>query len=173
MNPLLVALLLACDPHASNAAECGAHHAEGACDHPASAQASGTPSNAEVFARGEKQKNLKPVALETLLASPAKFDGKMVAISGTVRKACTKMGCWMELAMAKTGPGVRVTFKDSAFFVPLDSAGKNASVEGTVKLTELSAARAQHYASEGAQVAKSSDGKYREVHLAASAVELR
>lgn len=79
----------------------------------------------------------------------------------------------MELAPTDKGPGVRVTFKDYGFFVPLDSAGSTAKVEGTVKVAELSPERARHYEAEGAKVAKGKDGKYREVQLVALGVELR
>ena len=58
-----------------------------------------------------------------------------------MRKACEKKGCWMELAADAKGPGVRVTFKDYGFFVPLDSAGRTAKVEGVVKVAELSESR--------------------------------
>ncbi|HLM46267.1 MAG TPA: DUF4920 domain-containing protein, partial [Myxococcaceae bacterium] len=91
------------------------------------------------------------------------------------RKACEKKGCWMELATAADAkdPGVRVTFKDYGFFVPLDSAGSQARVEGVVQVAELSESRAKHYEGEGAIVPRGSDGKPREVQLVASGVELR
>ncbi len=126
-----------------------------------------------MLTRGDKLKGLKAVTLETLLASPAEYDGKTVAVTAKVRRACERKGCWMELAAAENAPGVRVTFKDYGFFVPLDSAGSTAKVEGTVKVAELSAERAKHYESEGAKVAKDKDGKYREVQLVASGLELR
>jgi hypothetical protein len=82
-------------------------------------------------------------------------------------------GCWMELAASEKGAGVRVTFKDYAFFVPVDSAGSSARVEGVVKVAELSEERAKHYESEGAIVPRGKDGKPREVQLVAYGVELR
>jgi hypothetical protein len=68
---------------------------------------------------------------------------------------------------------VRVTFKDYGFFVPVDSAGASARVEGVVQVKELSEATAKHYESEGAIVPRGSDGKPREVQLVATGVELR
>jgi hypothetical protein len=126
-----------------------------------------------VLTRGEKLKGLEPVAFKKLLASPKDYDGKTVALEAKVRQACTKKGCWMELADDDKGPGVRVTFKDYGFFVPLDSAGSTAKVEGTVKVAELSAEQAKHYEAEGAKVALDKDGKFREVQLVAVGVELR
>lgn len=126
-----------------------------------------------VLVRGEKLKGATSVEMKKLLESPSEFDGKTVMVEAKVRKACEKKGCWMELAGEEKGPGVRVTFKDYGFFVPLDSAGSTAKVEGVVKLAELSEQKAKHYEGEGASVPKGKDGKYREVQLVATGVELR
>jgi hypothetical protein len=76
----------------------------------------------------------------------------------------------MELAPAGGGPGVRVTFKDHGFFVPTDSAGSKARVQGTVRVAQLSAAEAEHLRSEGGSMAPAAQ---REVQLIATGVELR
>ncbi len=131
------------------------------------------PETSDVLQRGEKLKGLPPVTLAKVLEAPSDFDGKTVAVEAKVRKACTAKGCWMELSASDKGPGVRVTFKDYGFFVPLDSAGRTAKVEGTVKVATLSPEKAKHYEAEGAQVAKDKDGTYREVQLVATGVELR
>lgn len=131
-------------------------------------------SSEPALVRGEKLTGANAVEVSKLLASPSDFEGKTVTVEAKVRKACEKKGCWMELAGTDAkGPGVRVTFKDYGFFVPLDSAGSTVKVEGVVKVSELSDARAKHYESEGATVAKGKDGKYREVQLVASGLELR
>ena len=150
--------------------------AQGAeCHHPASDPSAPATSNEAVILKGEKLKGLPKAELTAMLKAPADFDGKSVAVEATVRKACQKKGCWMELAPAAAakGPGVRVTFKDYGFFVPLDSAGRKAKVEGVVKVAELSEEMAKHYEAEGAQVPRGKDGKPREVQLVASGVELR
>ena len=127
-----------------------------------------------VLTRGEKLKGLPKTELVKLLESPADFDGKAVLVEAKVRRACQSRGCWMELAPATgKGPGVRVTFKDYGFFVPLDSAGRTAKVEGQVKVADLSEETAKHYESEGAVVPRGKDGKPREVQLVAVGVELR
>ncbi len=126
--------------------------------------------------RGDKLKGLPKVELAALLKDPAASEGKEVALEGTVRKACEKKGCWMELAPGDAkakGPGVRVTFKDYGFFVPLDSAGSKVKIEGVVSVKELSDERVKHYEGEGATVARGKDGKAREVQLVASGLELR
>ncbi len=127
------------------------------------------------LARGDKLSGAPVVGLARLLEDPAAHQGQVRTVEGTVRQACTSKGCWMELATSADGkgPGVRVTFKDYAFFVPTDSAGLQARVEGVVSLADLPEAQAKHYESEGAKIARGADGKAREVQLVASAVELR
>jgi hypothetical protein len=142
------------------------------CDHPAAEQghASAKVGPRGVTIRGERIDKAANVRLADLLRSPQSQNGKAIVVEGKVRRACTRMGCWMELAETDRGPGVRVTFKDYGFFVPLDSAGAMAKVAGTVKFVELSEAAAAHYKSEGGRVAK---GTQREVQLVATGVELR
>jgi 3-oxoacyl-(acyl-carrier-protein) synthase len=65
---------------------------------------------------------------------------------------------------------MRVTFKDYGFFVPTDSAGAKARVQGRLQISQLSAEQAQHLRSEGGSMAA---GAQREVRLVATGVELR
>lgn len=150
-------------------------HEEGdVCHHPETAEAAPAPADKNgVVLRGEKLKGAPAVTLSALLKSPEAHDGKTVTVEGRVRKACQRKGCWMELAESEKGAGVRVTFKDYGFFVPLDSAGRRAKVEGQVKVAALSEETARHYESEGAIVPRGADGKPREVQLVAAGVELR
>jgi hypothetical protein len=194
MNALVLALALAGTPASSGSkaaptttkapapakTEAACKHGAGEahktdCGHDEHAPAAPATSDEAVLLRGEKIKGTNKVELTKLLASPADVDGKEVYVEGTVRKACSRKGCWMELAAPgdAKGPGVRVTFKDYGFFVPLDSAGRTAKVEGTVKVAALSDELAKHYESEGATVPKGKDGKPREVQLVATGVELR
>ncbi len=152
MNALLIALVLVAAP-APSAPEAKASE--------------------PTLVRGEKLKGLPKVELAALLKDPAASEGKAVALEGKVRKACEKKGCWMEIAAEDKGPGVRVTFKDYGFFVPLDAAGSTVKIEGVVAVKELSEERVKHYEGEGATVARGKDGKAREVQLVASGLELR
>lgn len=146
------------------------------CPHPHDAAAEAKPAATPAgwtLTRGEPLKGAPAVTLAELLSKPQAHDGQTVRVEGQVRRACTKKGCWMELASSDKGAGVRVTFKDYGFFVPLDSAGASARVEGVVKVMELSDGMARHYEAEGAIVPRGEDGKPREVQLVASGVELR
>lgn len=156
-----------CDPAKTKAGDTECHH-------PAGDPGAAKTSDEAVLLRGEKLKGLPKTELASLLKTPSDFDGKPVFVEAKVRKACERKGCWMELAPAAgKGPGVRVTFKDYGFFVPLDSAGRTAKVEGVVKVADLSEETAKHYESEGAVVPRGKDGKPREVQLVATGVELR
>lgn len=114
-------------------------------------------------------------ALQTVLESPAAFNGRTVVVTGRVQKACSRRGCWMELAAsAEEGAArCRVTFKDYGFFVPLDAAGSEARVHGEVKVRTIPKDEVDHLESEGAHFAsKNPDGTAQEVHLVAAGVEL-
>jgi len=151
-----------------------AHDSAPAKPAPAAPAATASKEKGAVIARGEKLKGLQAVKLAELVAAPDKYVAKSVRVEGTVRKACTKAGCWMELAesAAPGAAGVRVIMKDHGFFVPTDSAGSKATVEGTVAVETLDEGEAQHFVSEGGSVSKDKDGKAREVHLTAVGVEL-
>jgi hypothetical protein len=114
-----------------------------------------------------------PITVTALLAHPD--TAATVTVEGSVRKACTRKGCWMELAESpKEGtPGCRVTFKNYGFFVPTDSAGAKARVQGVVEVETLPASSVRHYEEEGAVFAgKQPDGTAKEVRLVATGVEL-
>jgi hypothetical protein len=113
--------------------------------------------------------------LDTVLKYPGKFADAPVAVNGHVRRACSKKGCWMELATSKDpgAPACRVTFKDYGFFVPTDSAGTAARLEGTVILRRVEKKLVEHLEAEGATFAsKADDGTADEVRIVATGVEL-
>ncbi|HEY0711048.1 MAG TPA: DUF4920 domain-containing protein [Polyangia bacterium] len=116
----------------------------------------------------------EPVPIGDVLAKPEAFTNRTVTVEGHVRKACTRKGCWMELGgRDQNTPGARITFKDYGFFVPTDSAGAEARVQGNVQLDTLSAAAVRHYEEEGAVFpSKKPDGTAPEVRLVASGVEM-
>ena len=139
----------------------------------------------EKLANAEPSKNTKlygtalgsaqKAELGTVLKKPDEYANKNVIVEGEVRRACTRKGCWMEIAESvdKAALGARVTFKDYGFFVPTDSAGAHAKLEGTLNVETLNAANVEHLESEGAKFAsKNPDGTAREVQFVATGVEL-
>ncbi|HLV66596.1 MAG TPA: DUF4920 domain-containing protein [Polyangiaceae bacterium] len=137
-----------------------------------------TPEPAErpgVQAFGAKLGASPAQPLSEILTRPDAYAGKAVTVEGRVLRACSRKGCWMELAPAEAGegPGCRVTFKDYGFFVPTDSAGAKARVEANVEVTKVEPAMVSHLEQEGARfAAKSPDGSAKEVRLVATGVEL-
>lgn len=84
-----------------------------------------------------------PIAeLKTLMGEQKELKIKLEA---PIDAVCQKKGCWMDLKTAEGEP-MRVTFKDYAFFVPKDAAGKTAIVDGVAKIEETSVADLQEYA---------------------------
>lgn len=124
---------------------------------------------------GAKLSGRRSTSLADVLAHPEQFANQAVVIEGHVKRACSRKGCWMEVATSRDekAPSCRVTFEDYAFFVPTDSAGKSARVEGKVVVTEVKATHVEHLESEGGTFrAKNADGSATEVQLLASGVEL-
>lgn len=124
---------------------------------------------------GDRIRSSETIKLASMLERPADYRGRAVTVEGAVRRACTKRGCWMELSpgMDAAAPGCRVRFKDYGFFIPTDSAGAHARVQGVVQVRTLAAPIVSHYESEGAHFAnKHPDGSADEVQMIASGVEL-
>jgi hypothetical protein len=114
-------------------------------------------------------------ALAEVLAAPERFRARAITVEGHVRSACTRRGCWMEVAQSGDPqlPGCRVTFKDYGFFVPTDSAGARAKVQGILDVNTLPAERVAHLESEGGKFPnKNPDGSANELRLVATGVEL-
>jgi hypothetical protein len=112
------------------------------------------------------------VSLAKVLAEPDSFTKTPVVVDGVIAVACTRKGCWMQLAPAEGGDSVRVTFKDYGFFIPLDSKGMKARAEGVAVVKTLSKAEADHLAEEGATIKRKADGTAIEVSFIANGVEL-
>jgi uncharacterized protein DUF4920 len=115
----------------------------------------------------------KSISLAKVLENPDQYTTTPVVVDGTITMACTRMGCWMQLAPTEGGENVRVTFKDYGFFVPLDSKGMQARAEGVAVVKTLSKADADHLEEEGAKLKRNEDGTAKEVSFIANGVELK
>jgi hypothetical protein len=98
-------------------------------------------------------------------ALPAKMGDKMemaAKVSGTVESVCQVKGCWMQVKL-DNGETMRVVFKDYAFFVPKDIAGKTVVFEGEAQKKTVPVEHLQHYAKDAGQskeeIAKIKDPK--------------
>jgi hypothetical protein len=124
---------------------------------------------------GKPLQGLPPTPLTDILDHPERFREHTVAVAGRVARVCTRKGCWLELA-ASGGAGeraCRITFEDYAFFVPKDSSGQRARLEGKVVTSRVKPSHVEHLEGEGAKFShKNSDGSAVEIQIVASGVEL-
>lgn len=89
----------------------------------------------------------KPLTLAQAIKSPAKFAGRKIRLEAPITGVCQTKGCWMNLGKpdAKGNPPVFVKFKDYGFFMPKDSSGRTAIVEGTMSFKQETVAETKHY----------------------------
>jgi hypothetical protein len=103
----------------------------------------------ETKAFGKPLQGLAPASLDEILQKPEA--GKHVRLEGEIQRVCSNKGCWLELKQGEQS--VHVTFEGYSFFVPKDSAGKRAALEGKVVVKQPSADEVAHKKSEGAAAA--------------------
>ena len=127
----------------------------------------------ETIRRGAEFGDSPNVDLKVVLAAPDVHLGRSVVVEGKVDKVCPMKGCWLELMPADESRGVRVTFEDYGFFVPKDSMGSMARLEGKFVREELSKREVDHLLGEGATLTTKPDGTAAQVSFVARAVELR
>jgi hypothetical protein len=127
----------------------------------------------EVVRRGEPIGTSPFADLAVVLASPEAYTATPVRVEGVIVRNCTSKGCWMQLAPTAESAGLRVTFKDYGFFIPVNAKGMRALVEGVVELKSHTAEHARHLVEEGVRVRMEADGTATELTFVATGVELR
>lgn len=125
--------------------------------------------------RGAAIGSADKVSLNAVLATPAKFAGKTILIEGVVVRSCKTEGCWAEVAENKDSKSVRIKMKGHSFFIPLQSAGSLARVEGTLAVKTLTKAEVDHMIKDdGAKFEnRNADGTVTEVSFEATGIELK
>ncbi|KLT65298.1 DUF4920 domain-containing protein [Pedobacter sp. BMA] len=119
-----------------------------------------TAYTGQKFGEEVKPGAVKPAAkMEAAMGDKNAVDMK---IEGKVVDVCKKKGCWMTLEMPNGDP-MRVTFKDYAFFMPMDIVGKKVILDGIAKKQTISVETLRHYAEDAKktpeEVAKITDPK--------------
>lgn len=125
--------------------------------------------------RGSPISESKTVSLNAILKSPANYAGKTVLVEGVVVRSCKMEGCWAEVAENAASKSVRVTMKGHSFFIPLQSAGAKARVQGTVSIKTLTKEHVEHLVKEdGAKFDNvNADGSVTEISFEATGIELK
>jgi hypothetical protein len=109
--------------------------------------------------------------LARVLANPERYALQPVLVRGRLTDVCQRKGCWTVLQ--DQAAQVRVRFKDYGFFLPKDSTGRQAFVEGVVVVETLTEEQARHYESEARDGDPDSvRGPRRELGFTASGVRL-
>ena len=99
---------------------------------------------------GTKIDSKNAISYEDLLTKMSSTDSMPAKVTGKISEVCKKKGCWMTLVSDDaTKPDMRVTFKDYAFFMPMDIVGKRVVLDGfaIVEVTPVDVLR--HYAEDG------------------------
>lgn len=94
---------------------------------------------------GEKITAENAITASDFSSQLSKKDTIEAKITGKVLSSCPKKGCWMNVELADKSK-VFVRFKDYAFFVPMDIAGKTVVLDGIAMQKEVSVAELKHYA---------------------------
>ena len=84
------------------------------------------------------------ISAATMVDSLAGKDSIYTTVKGEIKAACQAKGCWMSMDAA--GQEMIVKFKDYGFFVPMNSAGYQATMQGWAYIDTLSVAEQQEYA---------------------------
>ena len=124
-----------------------------------------------VLRRGKPVPVGPAVTVSQILAEPGKY-GEATVIEGVVVRSCTKMGCWMQLADTPDAKGLRVSFHDGSFVIPVGAAGMRARTVGKVTVKVLPADEVAHLEGEGAAIERNDKGEAVEVGVGAVGVEL-
>lgn len=82
---------------------------------------------------GEKITEDGAIDASELLTMLKEGDSVFVKVRGKINECCQKKGCWMDVDLGN-GKSMVVRFKDYEFFVPKNSAGYTAIMEGYAKL---------------------------------------
>lgn len=95
------------------------------------------------------------VSYDQLLADLNNKDSiNNVKVSGTVEGVCQVKGCWINIVSEEAGkPKMFVKFKDYAFFMPKDIAGRKVVMQGIAYRQTTSVDELRHYAEDAGKSA--------------------
>ncbi len=89
--------------------------------------------------------NQKSLDINTLYKKMQKTSAMETTVTGEVENVCLKKGCWMTIKNPDGEP-MRVTFKDYAFFMPMDIHNKQVIFKGKAYQDTTSVDMLRHYA---------------------------
>src|SRR5687767_921957 len=106
-----------------------------------------TTTESNSFGAGVSKQD-SPSAFSDVISQLDTQDSINVIVKAKVAEVCQAKGCWMSLVdnQSKTDEQLMVKFKDYAFFVPKDIAGREVLIEGVAYTEETSVDELRHYA---------------------------
>lgn len=90
--------------------------------------------------------NTKAMNIQDLHKKMKSVSTLETTVSGEVEKVCLKKGCWMTIKNPDSNEPMRVTFKDYAFFMPMDIHNKQVIFKGKAYQDTTSVDMLRHYA---------------------------
>ncbi len=87
---------------------------------------------------------------EDLLTQLESNDSVHVKLTGEIESCCQAKGCWMTMPLS-ADKEMMVKFKDYGFFVPRNSAGKPATIEGWAYREIVEVDELRHYAQDAGE----------------------
>jgi hypothetical protein len=91
------------------------------------------------------------VTITDLLAALDGKDSVEAKVTGQINNVCQMKGCWMNISDDAATEPVFVQFKDYAFFVPKDAAGKEVVIEGVAYRELTTVEDLRHFAKDAGQ----------------------
>lgn len=137
-------------------------------------EAAPTSQNGNKF--GEAFSTEGAVTYDEMLTQMGTSDSLAIKVKGKVSEVCQVKGCWMDIVSDDASkPAMKVKFKDYAFFMPKDLAGKQVVVNGYA-FTEVTSVEELKHMAEDAKKSKEEIEKItapaKELKFMASGVEI-
>ena len=122
----------------------------------------------EIFGSLPELQN-RGLSLTKIVSQADRHHGQFVRITTNISKVCQRKGCF--LIAVEGDVWARIVFEDYSFFLPTDSAGRQATVEGTLTKRVLGEELSKHY-SEDLEIEYSEADHHQEYLITASSVLL-
>ncbi len=112
-------------------------------------------ASVQTYGEPMKLSTQPPLAVSTVLADTTKYDGQFIKISGVVTQVCKEEGCWITMKDPASAKElfVKFTCPSEGHLIPVAAEGRPVTVEGKLKVKQVSEADARHFASEGGKSA--------------------
>lgn len=76
--------------------------------------------------------------ISDILATPEKYDGKLVQVEGAIVAVCEHRGCWIKISSDKEFESIRFKVEDGVIVFPMEIKGQNVVAEGIVSVKKIS-----------------------------------